>query len=194
MRRPSGDFLAVASSVGVIFPSSSMRWITRLRRLSASSGFVSGETVVAVREVNLVGVHREDLRLGVAPLDLQRQENFLHFAAEAAVASVQEKIPGKLHGVGAGAAGDASLDEIGKSGAGHAREVDAPVLLEVLVFDGGDRAVEHFGTLLVSHQDAALQREAAGQLAVIGVNFGDNVGAVGFQRAYFWQVAGVNKE
>src|SRR2546429_4396849 len=32
---PSGDFLALLSSVGVIFPSSSMRWITKLRRLRA---------------------------------------------------------------------------------------------------------------------------------------------------------------
>src|SRR5260221_241604 len=40
----------------------------------------------------------------------------------------------------------------------------------------------------------ALQREAAGQLTVIGVNFGDHVGAVGFQRANFRQIAGVNEK
>jgi len=36
--------------------------------------------------------------------------------------------------------------------------------------------VQNFGTLLVRHEDAALQREAAGQLTVIGRNFGDQSG------------------
>src|SRR5260370_7308281 len=91
------------------------------------------ETVVAVREVNLVRVHREDLRFGVAALDLQREQNFLHFAAEAAVAAVQEKIPGKLHGDGAGPARDAALDEIAEGAARHAREDHTPVLFEELL-------------------------------------------------------------
>jgi len=64
----------------------------------------------------------------------------------------------------------------------------------MLVFDGGDGVIEDLGTLLVGHQDAALQREAAGELAVIGVNFGDDVRAVSFQRANFRQVAGVHEE
>ncbi len=153
----------------------------------------SGKTVVAMRQVYLVGIHSKNLRLCVSPLDLQREQNFLHFSAEAAVAAVQEEISGKLHGDGAGPAGDAALNDISHRGAEHAREVDAPVLFEVLVLNRGDRAVQNFGTLLVGHQDAALQREAAGKLAVIGVNFGHHVGAVGFQRANFRQVAGVNK-
>jgi len=68
------------------------------------------------------------------------------------------------------------------------------VFFEVLILNGGNRAVQNFGALFVGHQDAALQREAARKLAVIRVNFGHHVGAIGFQRANFRQVAGVNKQ
>src|SRR2546427_2304732 len=82
--------------------------------------------------------------------------DLLHFAAEAAVAAVEEKISRELHGDGAGAASDAALDDISHRSAEQARKIDAPVLFEVLVLDGGDRAVQNFGALLVSHEDAAL--------------------------------------
>ena len=107
-------------------------------------------------EIDLIRIHGKDLRLGVTALDLQGEKNFLHFAAEAAVAAVEEKISGELHGDGAGPASDAALDQVAEGGAGHAREIDAPVFFEVLVLDGGDGAVQHFGTPLVGHQDSAL--------------------------------------
>ena len=153
-----------------------------------------GKTVVAVGQVDLVGVHGEDLRLGVAALDLQGEEHFLGFAAEAAVAAVKEEIAGELHGDGAGAFGFAVFEDVAIGGAGDAGEVHAPVILEVLVFDGGDGVVEDFGDLLPGHQDAALQGEAADELAVVGVNFGDYVGAISFQRANFGEVAFVNEK
>ena len=68
------------------------------------------------------------------------------------------------------------------------------MIFEVLVFDGGDRVVENLGGLLPGHQDAALQREAADELAIVGVDFGDDVGAVGFERANFGQIAFVDEE
>ena len=48
--------------------------------------------------------------------------------------------------------------------------------------------------MLVGHQDAALQSEAADHLSVIGVDFGDDCGAIGFERANFREVAGVDEE
>src|ERR1700674_4763358 len=152
------------------------------------------ESIIAMREVHLVGIHGEDLRFGVAALDLQSQQHLLHFSSEAAVAAVEEKISGKLHGDGAGPAGNAALDDVVEGGAGDARKVDAPVFFKMLVLDGGDGVVKNLGALLVSHQDAALDGKAAGQLAVIGVNFRDHVGAVGFQRSNFRQVAGINED
>ncbi len=152
------------------------------------------KTVIAVRQIHLIRVHGEDLRLGVPALDLQGQQRFLHLAAKADFAAVEKQIAGQLHGDGAGALNFAALKEFAAGGTRDARKVDAPVLLVVLVFDGGDRVVEHLGALLVRHQDAALQGKAADKLPVIGVNLGDHVGAIGLQRANLRQVAGVHKE
>src|SRR5712671_7675036 len=153
-----------------------------------------GEAVISVGQVYLIGVHRKNLRLGIAALDLQGQQHLLHFAAEAAVATIEEKVAGELHADGAGASGDAAFGKIAKCGAGDAREVDAPVFLEMLIFNGGDGVVENLGTLLVGHQNAALQREAADELAVVGINFRDYVGTVGFKRANLRQIAGVDEQ
>src|SRR6266849_1950256 len=102
-----------------------------------------------MRQVHLIGVHRENLWLRVAALDLQREQNFLHLAAETAVTAIKEKVTCQLHGDSAGAARDAALDDIADRGTEHAREVDAPVLFEVLVRDGSDGGVQNFGALLV---------------------------------------------
>ena len=153
-----------------------------------------GKSVIAVRQVDLVRVHGENLRLAVAPFDLQRQKGFFRFAAKADVAAVQKEIARELHGDGAGAAGAAATGDVAQGGCEHAREVDAPMLLEMLVFDGRDRVVEDSGTLLVGHQDATLQCEAAHQLAIVGVNFRDHVRAIGFEGANLGQVASVHKK
>ena len=86
------------------------------------------------------------------------------------------------------------LEDVAIGGAGDARKVDAPVIFVVLVFDGGDGVVENLGSLLPGHQDAALDGEAADELAIVGVNFGDYVGAIRFQRANFGEVAFVDEE
>ena len=163
----------------------------RLAKIKLRRG---GKSVIAVRQVHLIGVHGENLRLGVAALDLQRQQHLLHLAAEAAVAAVQEKISGKLHGNGARAAGNAMVQHVAPGRPGNAWKVDAPMILEVLVFDGGDRVVENFGDLLPGHQDAALQGEAADELAVVGIDLRDHIGAVSLEGADFRQVAFVNEE
>ena len=86
------------------------------------------------------------------------------------------------------------MQHVAPGGARDARKIDAPMLFVVLIFDRGDRVVEHLGTLLVGHQDAALQSEAADQLPVVGVNFRNHRGPVRFQRANLRQVAGIHKE
>ena len=147
-----------------------------------------------MRQIHLVRVHGENLRLAVAALDLQRKKRFFRLAAKTDVAAVQKQIARKLHGDGAGAPRTASPRQVAKRRDEHARKVDAPVLFEVLVFDGRDRVVEHLRALLVGHQDAALQREAADELAVIAVNLRDHVRAIGFERANLRQIAGVNEK
>ena len=94
-----------------------------------------------MREVHLVCVHGEDLRLGVRALDLQRKQHLLHLAAKAAVAAVEKKIARQLHGDRAGAFGTAMLEDIAIGSPGNPRKVDAPVIFKVLVFDRQDRVV-----------------------------------------------------
>ena len=150
------------------------------------------EAVVAVRQVDLVAVHGEDLLLGVAPLDLDGQQGFLHLAPEAFVGREKEHA-GELHGECAGALGFAALHDVAPGRLSHPREVNAPVLFEVLVFGYQDGVLQHLRHLVVSDQDAPLEGEAAHQLPVVGVELGDHVGPVVFQRADLRQIAGVNK-
>ncbi len=93
-------------------------------------------------QINLIAVHRENLLLRVVPLDLQGQQRFLNFSAHPAVGAVQEKRAGKLHGDGAGAFDDATRDNILPGRAGHAREIHAPVLLEMLILGGENRILQ----------------------------------------------------
>jgi len=99
-----------------------------------------------------------------------------------------------LHGDGAGALGFTVFQDVSVGGAGYAGEVHAPVIFEVLVFDGGDRAEENFRALLVGHQYAPLQRKTGHHLTVVSVNFGDHVRAIGFQRTNLRQITGVDEE
>jgi hypothetical protein len=68
------------------------------------------------------------------------------------------------------------------------------MLFKMLVFNRRDGVEENFGALLIGHEDAALQSEAADKLSVIRIDFRDNVGPIGFERVNFRQVAGVNEE
>ena len=60
--------------------------------------------------------------------------------------------------------------------AGHAREIHAPVLLEMLILGGENGVLQDLRELFVGEQHAALQGEVADHLAVIGIKFGDDVG------------------
>src|SRR5579885_829664 len=54
------------------------------------------KAVDAVSEKNLIGVEREDLRLGEATLDLDREHRFLDFALPASVGG-EEEVACELH-------------------------------------------------------------------------------------------------
>ena len=136
------------------------------------------EAVIAVREINLIAVHGEDLLLGVVALDLDRQQRLLDFAAHAAVGAIEKERAGELHGERARAFGTAvRARQVAPGGAEYAREIHAPVLLEMLVFGGEDGVLQNRRDLIVGEQNAALQGERADQLAVVGVEFGDDVRA-----------------
>ena len=113
---------------------------------------------------------------------------------KAAVGAIQEKSAGELHRQRAGAFGGAMADHVAPGGLQHAREIHAPVLLEVLVFGGDDRVVQHGWNLAVGDQNAPLERECADGLAVVGVKLRHDDRPIVFQRVNFGQIARVNEQ
>ena len=145
----------------------------RLAKVIFRSRFKS---VVPVGKINLIAIHSKNLLLGVVTFDLKCQERLLNLSAHPAIGAVQKKSPGKLHGNGARALHDAVRDKILPGRAGHAREIHAPMLLEVLILGGQNRVLQDLWILFVSEKNSALQGEVADHLAVVGVEFGDNIG------------------
>src|SRR5579884_1904690 len=96
------------------------------------------EAVDAVPEVNLVGVHGEDLLLGKSAFNLDRKNRLLNFAAKAALRRKKE-VSRQLHGERGGSLCAGLCGCIAIGGAENPPEVDAPVAIEVLVFGGDDR-------------------------------------------------------
>ena len=100
------------------------------------------ETVVSRAQVNLIAVHRENLVFGVVALDFDGENRLLHFAVKAAVGAIQEEAAGELHRQSAGAFLDLMMADVVPGGLEDAREIDAPVFFEVLVFGGEDRVLQ----------------------------------------------------
>ena len=95
------------------------------------------DAVGAVAEVHLVAVEREDLLLGVALLDLHREQQLLDLALPGLLVG-EEQLAGELLGQRAGAAGLAHLDQVGDDGAGQPGEAQPEVLEEAGVLGGED--------------------------------------------------------
>ena len=94
-----------------------------------------GDAVGAESEIDLVQIQFEDLVLGVGTLDLEREQRFLDLARERHFVG-QEEVLGDLLGDGRGALRTAARShvlEIQQTGTRDAAEVEAAVLVEVLV-------------------------------------------------------------
>ncbi len=151
------------------------------------------KAINAVSEVDLIGVHGEDLRLGEAALDLDGKDDLLHLAAEALFRG-EEKIAGELHGQGRSSLGAALGAEVAVGGAYEALQVDAPVFLKVLVLDGEDGLAQHRGEVFIRGDDAALQGKGPDDASLVIVDLGDGAGAVALEFAGLRKVRGVHDE
>ena len=118
------------------------------------------DAVGAVAEVHLVAVEREDLLLGVALLDLHRQQQLLDLALPGLLVG-EEQLAGELLGQRAGAAGLAHLDQVGDDGAGQPGEAQAEVLEEAGVLGGQDGLAHLQRDVVVAQDHATLDRELA---------------------------------
>ena len=161
------------------------------------------DAVRAVSEIDLVGVEREDLGLGVAPLELHRHQHFLHLALDERPARahehavdhvlVEEQIPRELLRDGAGAEALA-VDDVLDGRDDDARDAQAEVLLEVAVFAGDDRLTQHRRHVVVADDDAAFDRELADHPFVAREQAGDRVRLVVVERADLRNVVGEREE
>ena len=150
------------------------------------------EAVHAAAQVNLVAVEGEDLLLGEGALDLDGEVGLLNLAHDGAVGG-EKKIARQLHGQ-RGSALRAAVDaDVVPGGADDAEDVDAPVRLEVLVFNGDDGLAQDGRKVVVADHDAALQREGADDAALAVVEIGGGRGAVVFKLVDLRQVDGVDE-
>ena len=136
------------------------------------------DAVVAVAEIDLVGVHREDLVLGVAPLDLEGDEGFVDLARERLLRREEDRA-GELLRERRAALGVATLLEVRHEGRDRAAHVDAPVPEEVLVLGGHDRVADDRRDLGARNQDPPLDGVAGDRRAVARRDLGDDVRPVG---------------
>jgi hypothetical protein len=90
-------------------------------------------------EVDAVEVDGEDLVLGEAPLQPERQHDFLNLAPDGALGG-EEEILGELLGEGRATLGDASLANVHVDRAQEPAIVDAAVIVEAAVLHGDHRA------------------------------------------------------
>ena len=147
---------------------------------------------VPVPQIHLVRVHGENLRLGEVSLNLDGQQHFLEFSAEALVGR-EEKHLAELLGQGAGALRLAPFHQVFAGGAEDAENIHSHVALKVPVLDGNHRVAKDGRNLVVAHNDAVLQGKAADGRAVVGVDFRHHIGAVILQLAHLGEVGRVNK-
>src|ERR1700730_5529506 len=109
-------------------------------------------------EIDLVAIDLEDLVFGKRVLNLNREKYFLNLAAEAAFRR-EKQILGELHCQGRSTLCALARGQIAVSRADHAKQVHAPVVLKILVFDRDDRLTEQRGEVLVAHRQPSLKRE-----------------------------------
>src|SRR4051812_40684500 len=79
-------------------------------------------------------------------------------------------------------------------GAGNAPEIDAPVAVEIFIFDGDQSVAQDFGDVVVLHGDPSLQREGTDDLSLVVVKFGGSAGSITLKFTDLWKISRVNDE
>ena len=131
-----------------------------------------GDAVGAHAEIDLVEIKLEDSLLGEGPLDLHRQQRFLDLARERQLVGEQEVL-GDLLGDGGGALRAppaAVLLHEQHRGARDAGEVDAAVLVEILVLRRDEGVGDELGHRLDRNVEPPLARIFGEQRSVGGVH------------------------
>src|SRR5690606_8821179 len=120
--------------------------------------------VDAVSPRDVVAVEREDLALGVALLDLQREDQLAELPFPGLLVR-QEEIPGELLRERARPRA-LPVEDVLYGGDDDARDAEPEVLLERLILGRDDRLPQQRRDLVVADDDPALRGELADELAV----------------------------
>ena len=132
-----------------------------------------GNAVGPAAEIDLIQIELEDLLLGEGPLDADGEDRLLELALDVLIPRQQEVL-GHLLGDGRSAdhVRSAGLQraQIGDDGAEDALNVEAAVLIEVLVLGRDEGVDDALGNGGDRHVDAPLARVLGDQPAVIGVD------------------------
>ena len=150
------------------------------------------EAIHSMAEVNLVAVEGEYLFLGEAALDLDGQIGLLELAGGGALGG-EEEVARQLHGERGCALSAAVVAQVVPDGPHDAKDVDAPVGLEALVFNGDDGLAQDGGKVVVADDLAALQSKGADDAALAVIEIGGGVGAVMLEIVDLGQIDGVNQ-
>ncbi len=150
------------------------------------------EAVHSAAQIDLVAVEGEDLLLGEGALDLDGEICLLNFAGGGALGR-EKQVARQLHGERGCALRAAVAADVVPGGAGDAEDIDAPVRLEVLVFNGDDGLAQHRRKIVVVDHHAALKREGADDAALAVVEIGGGGGAVALEVVNLGQIDGINQ-
>ena len=142
---------------------------------------------------NLIGVEREDLRLGEAPLDLDREHRLLHLAMKRAVGR-KKQIARQLHGQGRCALHLPAGLNVAVRRADDAPEIDSGMPVEVFVFNGNQRIPQDRSEIIVARDYSSLQGERSNHAPVIVIQLSDRTGTVRFQCLDLRQICGVDQQ
>ena len=166
--------------------------LRRLAEVHPRRGF---DAVGAVAEVHLVAVEREDLRLGVALLDLEGEHDLLDLPLERLL-RLEEELARELlrERAGAGIEQPALVHEIPDDGHQEAHRPDADVVIELGILRRQDGLAHERRDLLVLQIDAPLRGEFADDAPVAGVHARDGARLVLVERRHLGQIAGVGDE
>src|SRR5712692_8351351 len=135
----------------------------RMRRSAVARGGL--ETVVAVPEVDLVDVHREDLIFGIPAFDLERHERFVDLPRDG-LARGEENPSRELLGQRRASLSVSLVLDVRENRRDRAGQVHASMPIEVLVLGRDDRVFQDHGYVRAGDQDATLDRVARDRGAV----------------------------
>jgi hypothetical protein len=131
-------------------------------------------------EVDLVEVHLENAVLGVAPLELEGEHRLLQLSLQALVGRQEQQL-GELLGDRAAALDHPAAAVVLDRRARDADRVDAPVVVEALVFCGNDGVAKRLRNVGQGHEDATLDVQLGDELVVVIVDLGADERLEGLQ-------------